>query len=147
VSRTRRADERVVDRGVAVRVEVAHDVADDARALRVRAIGAQPRVEHPVQDAAVHRLQAVADVRERARHDDRHRVVEEGALHLLLDLDGLDVAQRLLPVGHAFVSSRILYVSWGSLDHRVEGGGRTAEGGSDVEETDVLRVLLDEAPP
>ena len=101
----RHADEGVVDRGVAVRVVLAHHVADDARRTCVCwRSGRRPGVEHPVEDPAVHRLQPVADVGQRARHDDRHRVVEERALHLLLDLDGLDVAQRLLPIGHAFVS-------------------------------------------
>jgi hypothetical protein len=38
----------------------------------------------------VHRLQAIAHVRQRALHDDRHRVVEEAALHLDLEPDGLD---------------------------------------------------------
>src|SRR3546814_7768234 len=36
-------------------------------------------------------LQAVADIRERARHDHAHRVIEVGALHLLFDRDRLDV--------------------------------------------------------
>ena len=54
------ADEGVVDRGVAVRVVLAHDVADDARALGVRAVGAVAAVEHRVDDAAVDGLQPVA---------------------------------------------------------------------------------------
>ena len=40
----RHARERVVDRRVAVRVVLAHHVADDARALRVLAVGAQAGV-------------------------------------------------------------------------------------------------------
>ena len=50
------ADERVVDRRIAMRVILADDVADDARALHVRPV---PRVvQHALgeQDAAVHRL-------------------------------------------------------------------------------------------
>ena len=61
------AHERVVDRGVAVRVVVGHHVADDARALHERAVGPQVRVVHRPEDAALHRLQAVADVGQRAR--------------------------------------------------------------------------------
>ena len=41
----------------------------------------------------MHRLEAVARVGQGPRHDDRHGVVEEGALHLLLDLDRLDAAE------------------------------------------------------
>ena len=40
------ADERVVDGAVAVRVELAHDVADDACALHVRPVGAQAHLGH-----------------------------------------------------------------------------------------------------
>ena len=43
------------------------------------------------QDAAVHRLQAVAHVGQRAADDDAHRVFEIGALHLVGDRDGPDV--------------------------------------------------------
>ena len=40
------------------------------------------------RDAAMHRLEAVADVGQRAPDDDRHGVVEVGAPHLLLYIDG-----------------------------------------------------------
>ena len=82
-------DERVVDRGVAVRVVGAHHVADDARALEEPAVGPVSAVVHRVQDAHVHRLEAVPDVGQRAADDDRHRVVDVAALHLDLDVDGL----------------------------------------------------------
>ena len=59
----READERVVNRPVAVRVVPAHDVADDLRALRRLAVEREVRVVvHREQNAAVNRLQAVADV-------------------------------------------------------------------------------------
>ena len=82
--------EGVVDRRVTVRVVVAHDVADDAGALVVPAVRPEAGVEHRVQDPAGDRLEAVPDVRQRARHDDAHRVVDVGALHLLLDVDRFD---------------------------------------------------------
>ena len=77
----------VVDRLVAVRVVLAHDLADDPAGLHVRAVRAQAQLAHPVQDAALHRLQAVAGVRQGARVDDAVGVLEEGAAHLLLDVD------------------------------------------------------------
>ena len=90
------ADERVVHRAVAVRVELPHHVADDARALRERAVGAVAAVVHRVDHAAVHRLEAVAHVGQRAPDDDAHRVVEVAALHLELQVDLLDL---VVPVG------------------------------------------------
>ena len=58
--------QRVVDRGVAVRVVLAHHVTDDAGALREAAVGPVAAVVHRVEHAAVHRLEAVAHVGQRA---------------------------------------------------------------------------------
>ncbi len=88
------ADDRVVDRRVAVRVVLAHDVADDAGGLLVRAARAVALLPHPVQDAAVHGLQAVAHVGQGAPDDDGHRVVEVAPPDLLLDGDG-DLLRRV----------------------------------------------------
>lgn len=60
--RLRQTDQRVVDRRVAVRVQLTHDLADDAGTLHEAAIGAQAHLVHLVHDAAVHRLHAVAGV-------------------------------------------------------------------------------------
>ena len=84
----RQADERVVDRRVAVRVVVAHDLADDLRALAVGAVRRQPHRPHAVEHAAVRRLQAVAHVGQRAPDDYAHRVIHVRALHLVFDVDG-----------------------------------------------------------
>jgi len=93
------AGQRVVDRRRAVGVVVGHDMARRAGALDVVAVGPEALHVHRPQDAAVHRLEAVACVRKRTGHDDRHRVVQEGALHLLLDLDDLDGVARVLGRG------------------------------------------------
>ena len=93
----------VVDRRVAVRVELPHHVADDARALRERAVGAVAAVVHRVDHPAVHRLQAVAHLRQRTSDDDAHRVVEVGALHLELQVDLLDAVAWNGYAGFGFV--------------------------------------------
>lgn len=86
----REAHQGVVDGGVAVRVVRAHDVTDDAGALVEPLLGAVSAVVHRVQHPAVDRLEAVPYVGQRTRHDDGHRVVEVGALHLRLEPHGLD---------------------------------------------------------
>ena len=91
--RLRHPHERVVDRRVAVRVVVRHHGADRRGRLLVRPVRLQAGLVHPVQHAPVHRLQAVAHVGQRARDDDRHRVVEEARAHLLLELARLDPAR------------------------------------------------------
>ena len=84
----RHADQRVVDRLVAVRVVLAHDVADGAGALAVGLVVGVAGLVHREEDAAVHRLQPVAQVGDGAADDHAHRVVEIGGLHLRLDGDG-----------------------------------------------------------
>ena len=87
----RHAHQRVVDRAVAVRVIFAHHVADDARRLDVFAVGQMPLLVHRIEDAAMHRLEPVARIRQRPRHDHAHGVIEVRALHLVRDRDGTDV--------------------------------------------------------
>ena len=66
----------VVDRLVAMRMERAHHVADDLGRLLERRAGVEPEQSHTVKNAAVHRLQPVAGVRQSAVHDGRERIGE-----------------------------------------------------------------------
>jgi hypothetical protein len=87
----RHAHHGIVDRRVAVGVELTEHVAHDTGRLTRRFIGIEPQFgAHVVQNTAVHGLQTVARVRQGARNDDRHRVVDVGRFHLLLDVDGDD---------------------------------------------------------
>ena len=90
--RLRHAHDGVVHRGVAVRMELADDVADDARGLLVGLVPLVAELAHRVQHAAVDGLQAVADVRQRASHDHAHRVIEVRLLHLVFEVDVQDFA-------------------------------------------------------
>src|SRR6185503_780329 len=94
--RLREADDRVVDRYVAVRVVLADDVADDARRLLVGPIPIVAELAHRVQHAPVHGLQPVAHVGQRAPDDDAHRVVEIRLAHLVFEIDWED----FLTYGH-----------------------------------------------
>ena len=86
------AHERVVDRLVAVRVVVAHHLADDLGALLVAAVGIELQLAHGVEDAPVHGLQPVAHVGQRAVHDGRERVGEVALLERVVQVHGLDRA-------------------------------------------------------
>ena len=88
----RQARERVVDRLVAVRVVVAHHVADDLGALDVAALRIEAQFAHRVEDAAVNGLQAVAHVGKRAVHDRRKGVGQITLFESGPQLDGLDRA-------------------------------------------------------
>ena len=89
------ADQRVVDRAVAVRVVLAQHVAHHRRRLLVRPARHQAQLVHRVENPPVHRLQPVAHVGQRARDDDAHRVVDERLLHLLFDEAGQDPFARI----------------------------------------------------
>ena len=80
----REPHQRVVDRLVAVRVEVAHHLADDLGALLVAAGRIEPQFAHGIEDAPVYRLQAVAHVGQRAVHDRRQRVREVALFQRIL---------------------------------------------------------------
>jgi hypothetical protein len=77
----RHFDHRVIDRRVAVRVVLAEHIAHHNADLRKRAWG-EAQAVHRVEDAAVHRLEAVAHIGERAVGDDRHCVVDKTLAHL-----------------------------------------------------------------
>ena len=65
-----------------------HGLTDDLGALGVLLVVLQAHLAHGVEHAAMHGLEAVAGVGQRAPDDDRHRVVEIRAAHLLFDVDG-----------------------------------------------------------
>ena len=94
--RLRHAHQRVVNRRVAVRMVLAHHFADDLGALARGAVGLQAHFVHPEQDAPVHRLEAVADIRQRPAHDHAHGVIEVRAPHFVFDIDRNEVL-RLPP--------------------------------------------------
>ena len=93
----RHAHQRVVDRLIAVRVIFAHHVADDARRFDVFLVGRVALLVHRMENAAVHGLQAVAHVGQRARHDHAHGVIEIAALHLLGDGDRAHIGWSCVP--------------------------------------------------
>ena len=82
------ADHGVVDRGVAVGVVFTDDVADDAGALAVGPVIVVARLGHGEEDAAVHRLEAVAHVGQGPADDDGKGVFEIRFAYLILDVDG-----------------------------------------------------------
>src|SRR5207249_4596962 len=85
----RHAHHGVVDGGVAVRVVARQDVADGESALLVGGAGTRAALPHRIQDAPLHRLEAIADQREGPADDDAHRVFQVRGAHRLLDANPL----------------------------------------------------------
>ena len=67
---------------------LADNLAHRPGTLFVRLGGKHAGVQHGVEDTAVHRLQAVAHIRQGAGHDDRHGILDEACLHLTGKIDG-----------------------------------------------------------
>ena len=72
---------------------VAAKLADYAGTLGVRPVVQHAHVVHGVENAPVHRLQAVAHVGQSSADDDRHRIAEIRTSHLLFNVDGLNVGR------------------------------------------------------
>ena len=87
----RHPDHRVVNRLVAMRMIFTDHVTDDARGFDVLLVRRMALLVHRVQNAPMHRLQPVARIRQRARHDHAHGVIEVGAFHLVEDGYGTNV--------------------------------------------------------
>ena len=75
--RLRHVHERRVNHRLAVRVIVTARVAANFGAFPMLPVGEERQVVHRIKDAALRRLQSVARIRQGARNDDRHRVIEK----------------------------------------------------------------------
>ena len=90
----RQPDQRLIHRELAMRVEFADHVADDAGAFLVAGAGIEPQLVHRVQDAAMHRLQPVAHIGQRARHDRRQRIGQIALAERVGEIDVADLADQ-----------------------------------------------------
>ena len=70
-------DQSVIDRAVTVRVVARHRVTRHAGTLHKWSVGAETLLLHVPNDATVDWLETVANIGQRSRHDDRHRVLQE----------------------------------------------------------------------
>lgn len=90
-----------------MRVELAEHVADGARRLLVLGIGIQPQFAHGVDDASLHRFQAVADMRQGAVHDHVHGIVQIGLLGELGQRPAFDPFQAQIEgFAHAYLTEK-----------------------------------------
>ena len=89
----RQPHQRIVDRLVAMRMEIAHHVADDLRRLLKRRAGIEAQQPHAVEDAPVHGFEPVARVGQRAMHDGGQRISEIALFQRLAQRNFLDAAR------------------------------------------------------
>ena len=125
----RHADQRVVDGRVAVGMVDAHRLAHHLGALGVFLVVLQAHLVERVEHAAMHGLQAVAGIGQRAPDDDAHRVVEIGAAHLLFNIDG-DEAGAAVRRRAAFEGEKGILIVWHRGHFRPTGRRRKGSGES-----------------
>ena len=58
--------------------------------LAVACVVEHAHVVHGIKYAALYRLQTIPDIGQRARHDDRHGIVDIGCLHSSFDVNARD---------------------------------------------------------
>jgi len=86
------AHQRIIDRLIAVRMEIAHHVADDLGGFLEPSVGVEAQQAHAVEDAAMNRLEPVARIRQRAMHDRGECVGEIALLERVAQRNILDIA-------------------------------------------------------
>ena len=84
----------VVHGSIAVRVVRTQHGTDGVGGFAVGVLRVVAALVHGVQNTAVHGFQAVAHVRQRARHDNGHRVIQKRGLDLVLDIAHNDLGTR-----------------------------------------------------
>ena len=73
---------------------------DGISALTVRLGGGDTVFIHIIEDTAMNGLQAVANVGQRTRNDNAHRIIEERLAHLAVDIDIDDLTGAELGMLH-----------------------------------------------
>jgi len=84
--------QRVVDRLIAVGMEIAHHVADDFCRFLQRRTRIEAQEPHAVEDAPMHWLEPIARVRQGAMHDGRECISEIALFERLAQRDLLNIA-------------------------------------------------------
>ena len=85
--RLRQTHHRIVNSGIAVRVQFTHDLAGHTGTLHMPLIRAQPHLLHHVEDAPLHRFQPVARIRQSTRINNRVGVLQKAGFHLGRDIN------------------------------------------------------------
>ena len=127
----------VVHGGVAVRVVRTQHGTDGIGGFAIGVLRVVAALVHGVQNTAMNGLQAVAHVRQRARHDDGHRVIQKRGFDFVLDIAHNDLGTR---PGH---HNNIFFHGITLVLLRGRGGARPAR---NRKNTAYLRVVFVQQP-
>ena len=105
----------IIHRQVAVWVELTEHISDNTSRLTgwFVVVEVQLRV-HIEKDSTMNRFQTISNIGQCTRYDDRHRVVDVGLLHVVLDIDSLNTTNRsyFLFFNHSFYYLSLLFVPY-----------------------------------
>ena len=93
-----KADERIINRGIAVRVIFTHDFTDDSRRFDGRMTFGKPQLLHSVKNSAVDRLETVADIRDGASDIDTQRILQIRSMHNILNMNGIILHRDVIDI-------------------------------------------------
>ena len=93
-------------------VVLTDNITDHAGRFLVGLVVVVAHVVHGVQTTPVHRLEAVAHIRQGPADDDRHGVVHVGAFHLVFDIDRYLVLAECLSLLPRISVREIVYVKY-----------------------------------
>ena len=102
--RLRHVDEGGVNDSLAVRVIITAGVAANFGAFPMLPVRVEREIVHRKKNATLGGLQTIPRIRQRARNDDRHRVIEERPRHFFSHVDWLYLFVRVI---HGEFSDRI----------------------------------------
>ena len=134
----REPHQRLVDRDVAMRMKLADHVAHHAGAFLEACRGIKPQQMHRIDQPPMHRLQPVAHIRQRARHDGGQRIGQIALGQRIRQLRVLDMPDQIIrhpvaptprPVprpGRIASDARPAAGGGDARTHRAPGSGRSA---------------------
>ena len=91
----RHTNNGVVNGGITMRVVFTDYVTNDTGRFFIGFIPVVAQYVHGVKYATVNRLQAISDVRQRTANNDRHRIIQIGALQLFLNVDRCNFSRKV----------------------------------------------------
>ena len=90
IPRLRHTNHGKVHRRVAMGMVLTQHLADHGGRFTISGVIEHTHVVHGKKYSALHRLEAISDIGQRARHDDRHGIVDIGGLHGSFDVYARD---------------------------------------------------------
>ena len=95
-----------------MRVELAHNIANDAGTFIESTVGAITAVVHSIDHATMYRFKTVAYIGQGATNNNRHRIIQIRTLHFGLQVDLLNITVGIIDQNLTAVSGDLDIDIW-----------------------------------